>query len=252
MRVDIVTLFPQMVVEASGYGVTGRAIERGIVQLGVWNPRDYTSDRRRTVDDRPYGGGPGMVLMVEPLRCAIEAVRAADPRPVRVAYLSPQGSVLTQADLIGLAARERILMIAGRYEGVDQRLLDYDVDEEWSLGDYVISGGELAALVVLDGLTRLLPNALGAEQSSLKESFMEGLLDYPHYTRPDRIEAQAVPSVLQCGDHARIARWRLKQSLGRTLQRRPELLARLELTDEHGILLNEFINEENMLKRNEP
>ncbi|MCI0653536.1 MAG: tRNA (guanosine(37)-N1)-methyltransferase TrmD [Methylococcaceae bacterium] len=250
MRVDVVTLFPEMIAQASRFGVTGKAIEKGIVVLELWNPRDYTTDKRRTVDARPYGGGPGMVMMVKPLRQAIETAKAADPRPVRVAYLSPQGVALKQADFIRFSTRERILMIAGRYEGVDQRLLDTDVDEEWSLGDYVISGGELAALVVLDGLTRLLSNVLGADESSRKESFMEGLLDYPQFTRPATIEAQAVPSVLQSGDHAQIARWRLKQSLGRTMLRRPELLDRLELNDEHKILLNEFIKEEITVKRN--
>lgn len=251
MRVDIVSIFPEMVVDTARFGVTGRAIDRGIVQLGVWNPRDYTSDRRRTVDDRPYGGGPGMVMMVEPLRYAIRAAKAADPRPVRVAYLSPQGHALTQADFIRLSALDRILMVAGRYEGVDQRVLDYDVDEEWSLGDYVISGGELAALVVLDAVTRLLPDVLGAQESSVRESFMAGLLDYPHYTRPDTIDGQAVPSVLQSGDHAQIARWRLKQSLGHTLRKRPDLLAGMNLNDEHKSLLNEFVDEENTPKRNE-
>ncbi|MGH8558113.1 MAG: tRNA (guanosine(37)-N1)-methyltransferase TrmD [Methylococcales bacterium] len=250
MRIDVVTLFPEMIAQAARYGVTGKAIENGIVCLSVWNPRDYATDRRRTVDDRPYGGGPGMVMMLKPLRQAIRAAKAADPRPVRVAYLNPQGIPLKQADFIRFSTRERILMIAGRYEGVDQRLLDMDVDEEWSLGDYVISGGELAALVVIDGLTRLLPNVLGADESSRKESFMEGLLDYPQYTRPDTIEGQAVPGVLQSGDHAQIARWRLKQSLGRTMLRRSELLDKLELSDEHKILLNEFINEEITVKRN--
>ncbi|MGR9106091.1 MAG: tRNA (guanosine(37)-N1)-methyltransferase TrmD [Gammaproteobacteria bacterium] len=250
MRIDVVTLFPEMVAGAAGYGVTGKAIEKGLVRLALWNPRDYASDRRRTVDDRPYGGGPGMVLMLAPLRQAIQAAKAADPRPVRVAYLSPQGNALRQSDFVGLAHRERILMVAGRYEGVDQRLLEHDVDEEWSIGDYVISGGELAALVVIDAVTRLLPNVLGAQESSRQESFMQGLLDYPQYTRPETIDGQAVPGVLQSGDHAKIERWRLKQSLGRTLLKRPELLKQLELSDEHKALLNEFINEEKSVQRN--
>ena len=245
MRFDVVTLFPDMIAQASAFGVTGKAIENGIVRLGLWNPRDYATDRRRTVDDRPYGGGPGMVLMVPPLRRAIQAARDADPRPVRVAYLSPQGVPLRQADLIRFSRRERIVMVAGRYEGVDHRLLETDIDEEWSLGDYVISGGELAALVMIDGITRLLPNVLGAEESSLNESFMQGLLDFPHYTRPDTIDGRAVPGVLQSGDHARIKRWRMQQSLGLTFMRRPELLDELELNDEQQALLDEFINEQN-------
>lgn len=250
MRFDVVTLFPEMIAQAASYGVIGKAIERGIVRLGLRNPRDYTTDKRRTVDDRPYGGGPGMVMMLQPLRQAIRAAKAADPGPVRVAYLSPQGVPLRQADFIRFSTQERILMIAGRYEGIDQRLLETDVDEEWSLGDYVISGGELAALVVIDGVTRLLPKVLGADESSQQDSFMQGLLDYPHYTRPDTIDGQTVPGVLQSGDHAEIERWRLKQSLGRTMLRRPELLDKLELSDEHKILLNEFISEQKTVKRN--
>jgi tRNA (guanine37-N1)-methyltransferase len=250
MRFDVITLFPEMIAQASRFGVTGRAIENGIVRLGLWNPRDYTADRRCTVDDRPYGGGPGMVLMFQPLHDAIEAAKAADPQPVAVAYLSPRGKPIGQADFIRFATRERMLMIAGRYEGVDQRLLERDVDEEWSLGDYVISGGELAALVVIDGVSRLLPNVLGASESSQQDSFMQGLLDYPHYTRPDLIDGRAVPKVLQSGDHAAIERWRLKQSLGETMRRRPDLLEKLELSDEHKALLDEFVNEENTGMRN--
>ena len=249
MRIDVVTLFPEMIAQASSFGVTGRAIEKGIVRLALWNPRDYATDKRRTVDDRPYGGGPGMVMMLPPLRKVIQAAKDSDPRPVRVAYLSPQGAPLKQADFIRLSMQERIMMIAGRYEGVDQRLVEKDIDEEWSLGDYVISGGELAALVVIDGITRLLPNVLGAEESSLNESFMQGLLDYPHYTRPVNIDGQAVPEILQSGDHAGIDRWRMKQSLGRTLLRRPELLNKAELNDEQKKLLDEFINEQDGVKR---
>ncbi|MGH8548778.1 MAG: tRNA (guanosine(37)-N1)-methyltransferase TrmD [Methylococcales bacterium] len=252
MRFDVITLFPEMIARAASYGVTGKAIERRMVRLGLWNPRDYTTDKRRTVDNRPYGGGPGMVMMVQPLRQAIQAAKAADPGPVRVVYLSPQGVPLRQADFIRFSTQERILMIAGRYEGIDQRLLETDVDEEWSLGDYVISGGELAALVVIDGVTRLLPKVLGAEESSQQESFMQGLLDHPHYTRPDRIDGQAVPEVLQSGDHAEIERWRLKQSLGWTMLRRPELLEKLELSDEQKILLHELISEQKTMKRSKP
>ncbi len=191
-----------------------------------------------------------MVMMLQPLRQAIRAAKAAEPGMVRVAYLSPQGVKLRQTDFIGFSKQERILMVAGRYEGIDERLVETDVDEEWSLGDYVISGGELAALVVIDGVTRLLPKVLGADESSQQESFMQGLLDHPHYTRPDTIEGQAVPEILQSGDHAEIERWRLKQSLGRTMRRRPELLDKLELSEEQKILLKEFISEQKTVKRN--
>lgn len=187
-----------------------------------------------------------MVMRVEPLRQAIRAARAADARPVRVVYLSPQGESLRQADLVRLSGRERILMVAGRYEGVDQRVLERDVDEEWSLGDYVISGGELAALVVIDGVTRLLPDVLGAQESSQRDSFMQGLLDYPHYTRPEIVDGQTVPAVLQSGDHAAVERWRLKQSLGRTFLKRPDLLEKLDLSDEQKKLLGEFMSEQKL------
>lgn len=232
-----------MIAQASSYGVTGKAVEKGIVRLGLWNPRDYTSDRRGTVDDRPYGGGPGMVMMLRPLRRAIREAKAADAGPVRVAYLSPQGNQLRQADFIRFSKLERILLVAGRYEGVDERLIDAEVDEEWSLGDYVLSGGEIAALAVIDGVTRLLPDTLGAAESSQQDSFMHGLLDYPHYTRPDIVDGQAIPKILKSGDHAEIERWRLKQSLGRTFVRRPELLNNLVLSDEYQALLNEFIDD---------
>ena len=239
-----------MISETARFGVTGRAIENGIVELGLWNPRDFARDKRQTVDDRPYGGGPGMVMMYQPLHDAIQAAKSAAPEAVTVAYLSPQGRSLRQEDFVRFAARERILMIAGRYEGVDQRLLQQHVEEEWSLGDYVISGGELAALVVIDGVSRLLPNVLGSEFSSQQDSFMHGLLDYPHYTRPDTVDGLVVPAVLQSGNHAAIERWRLKQALGRTWQLRPDLLNKLELSDLHNALLDEFINENMNLKRN--
>lgn len=250
MRFDIVTLFPEMVGTAAGFGVIGRAIENGIVRLGLWNPRDYSSDPRRTVDDRPYGGGPGMVMMVQPLRDAINDAKAADDRPVRVACLSPQGTRLQQSDLIRFSTRERVILVAGRYEGIDERLIEADIDEQWSLGDYVISGGELAALVFLDGVARLLPGVLGDDQSSQQDSFMHGLLDHPHYTRPDVVEEQVVPEVLRNGNHAEIRRWRLKQALGRTFLHRPDLLDDLELNDEQNDLLNEFIDEVKIMKGN--
>jgi len=243
MRIDVVTLFPDMVRSLAEYGVTGRAIERGLVELVAWNPRDYTHDRHRTVDDRPYGGGPGMVLKVEPLRQAIRAARAAAGGSSRVAYLSPQGRRLDQRGVEELAQRPGMILIAGRYEGMDERLVETEVDEEWSIGDYVLSGGELAAMVMIDALTRLMPGALGDEDSAQQDSFVDGLLDYPHYTRPEVIDDMAVPQVLLGGNHADIARWRQKQALGRTWLRRPDLLEALQLNEEQRRLLDEFIRE---------
>lgn len=243
MRIDVVTLFPPMFEALSAYGVTGRAVERGIVELGLWNPRDYTHDRHRTVDDRPYGGGPGMLMKVQPLRDAIHDARAAQQGASHVVYLSPQGRPLDQAGVRELAAHEHLVLIAGRYEGVDERLIETEVDEEWSIGDYVLSGGELAAMVVIDAITRLLPGALGHEESAQQDSFSEGVLDHPHYTRPESFEGMPVPAVLLSGDHAAIARWREKQALGRTWLRRPELLARAQLSEREQQLLQEFIQE---------
>lgn len=243
MRIDVVTLFPPMFEAISAYGVSGRAVEKGIIDLAYWNPRDYARDNYRTVDDRPYGGGPGMVMIVEPLRAAIRAAKAADTRPVRTIYLSPQGRRLDQQGLQELAGRERLLFIAGRYEGIDERLIETEVDEEWSIGDYVLSGGELAAMVMIDGVTRLLPGVLGHEDSAQQDSFVEGLLDCPHYTRPDELDGLRVPEVLMSGDHRAIARWRLKQSLGRTWQRRPDLLQGMTLSQEQEDLLAEYIRE---------
>lgn len=243
MRIDVVTLFPEMVQSMSGYGIAGRALERGIIALATWNPRDYTVDRHRTVDDRPYGGGPGMVMKLEPLRAAIRAARAAAGSTARVLYLSPQGRRLDQAGVGELAQRSGLILVAGRYEGVDERVVESEIDEEWSIGDYVLSGGELPALVLIDVVTRLLPGALGDAESAQQDSFMEGLLDYPHYTRPEVLEGQRVPAVLLGGDHAAIQRWRRKQALGRTWLRRPELLQALALDDEARWLLDEFIAE---------
>ena len=243
MRIDVVTLFPPMFEAVSAYGVTGRAVERGIVELGLWNPRDYTHDRHRTVDDRPYGGGPGMLMKVQPLRDAIHDARAATEETSHVVYLSPQGRPLDQAGVHELAGREHLVLIAGRYEGVDERLIETEVDEEWSIGDYVLSGGELAAMVVIDAVTRLLPGALGHEDSAQQDSFSSGVLDYPHYTRPEVFEGMPVPEVLLSGDHAAIARWREKQALGRTWLRRPELLAKAQLNEREQQLLQEFIQE---------
>jgi tRNA (guanine37-N1)-methyltransferase len=258
MRFDVITLFPDMILSAASYGITGRAQEHGIVELSAWNPRDYTSDKHRTVDDRPYGGGPGMVMKYQPLHDALVSAKQAvteleqaslgktgleQASPTIVVYLSPQGKPITQALLAEASQLARLILVAGRYEGVDERFVELDCNEEWSLGDYVISGGELAALVVIDAITRLLPGALGDEDSALQDSHVDGLLDYPHFTRPERIEAADVPDVLLSGNHADIKRWRMKQALGRTWQKRPDLLDKKELTAEQEKLLKEFINQ---------
>ena len=241
MRFDIITLFPEMVNIASGYGVTGKAIENGLVQLSTWNPRDYTHDKHRTVDDRPYGGGPGMVMKYQPLCDAVNAAKqTAGLDKAKVVYLSPQGTPITQELLVDAAASCQLILVAGRYEGIDERFIDKVCDEEWSLGDYVISGGELAALIVIDGVTRLLPGVLGDEDSAKQDSHMDGLLDYPHFTRPEIIEGDAVPEVLLSGNHAEIERWRTKQALGRTWQRRPDLLENKQLSVLQRQLLEEF------------
>ncbi len=240
MRFDVVTLFPDLFRILSDQGVTGRAMTRGLAELHLWNPRDYTRDVHRTVDDRPYGGGPGMVMKVEPLRDAILAARAAAPAS-RVAYLSPQGRLLDQAAISGIAAQSGWILLAGRYEGVDERLIEAQVDEEWSIGDYVLSGGELPAMVVMDAAIRLLPGALGHADSAQQDSHMNGLLDCPHYTRPERIDGRSVPPVLIGGDHAAIKQWRLRQALGRTWQRRPDLLTRRGLNAAEQALLDEFV-----------
>ena len=242
MQIGVVTLFPEMFDAVLDCGITSRALDQGLLQLNCWNPRDYTSDRHRTVDDRPYGGGPGMVMKVEPLQDAIQAARNSLPE-ARVIYLSPQGRKLDQRGVEELAARPQIILVAGRYEGIDERLLQAEVDEEWSIGDYVLSGGELAAMVLVDSVTRLLPGALGDAQSAAQDSFADGLLDCPHYTRPEEYAGRRVPEVLLGGNHELIRRWRLKQSLGRTWLRRPELLQGRELNKEQKRLLDEFIRE---------
>ncbi len=242
MRIDVVTLFPELIETVTGCGVTGRARDKQIFELGVWNPRDYTQDRHRTVDDRPYGGGPGMVMMVEPLRQAIASAKAANPM-ARVVYMSPQGQTLTQARALELASAEGVILVAGRYEGIDERVIELDIDEELSIGDYVLSGGELAAAVVIDTVVRLLPGALGHEASAAEDSFSDGLLDCPHYTRPEDYQGIKVPAVLLSGDHEAIRRWRLKQALGRTWLRRPELLQQQSLDKEQQRLLEEFMRE---------
>ncbi|MGZ4978981.1 MAG: tRNA (guanosine(37)-N1)-methyltransferase TrmD [Methylobacter sp.] len=243
MRFDVITLFPEMVTTAAGYGVTGRAIERKIVSLSVWNPRDYTHDRHRTVDDRPYGGGPGMVMKYQPLHDAVNDAKQTDAESAKVVYLSPQGKPITQALLTEACKVSQLILVAGRYEGIDERFVELDCDEEWSIGDYVISGGELAALIVIDAVTRLLPGVLGDEDSAQQDSHSDGLLDCPHYTRPEQIDSHSVPEVLLGGNHADIDRWRMKQALGRTWQRRPDLLEKKNLSAEQENLLREFIVE---------
>lgn len=240
MRFDVVTLFPGLFQVLRDQGVSGRALTRGIAELHLWNPRDFTQDVHRTVDDRPYGGGPGMVMKVEPLREAIDAARSQAPGS-RVAYLSPQGRLLDQTAIREIALAPGWILVAGRYEGVDERLVERHVDEEWSIGDYVLSGGELAAMVVMDAVIRLLPGALGHAQSAQEDSHMDGLLDHPHYTRPEWVDGVGVPGVLLRGDHAAIRRWRLRQALERTWSRRPDLLQRRCLTTEERALLSEII-----------
>lgn len=242
MRLDVISIFPAMFEAITGYGIPGRAIKKGLLRLRAWNPRDYATDPYRSVDDRPYGGGPGMVMRAEPLAKAIAAARAEQPQ-AKVIYLSPQGRKLDHAAVKELAQRDGLILLAGRYEGVDERLLESAVDEEWSIGDYVLSGGELPAMVLIEAIARQLPGALGDEDSAAQDSFAAGLLDCPHYTRPEVYEGKRVPEVLLSGDHERIRRWRLKQMLGRTWLRRPDLLARLELTDEQRQLLEEFQRE---------
>lgn len=238
MRFDVISLLPEMF-DGLRAGVTGRAIERGLAHLVLWNPRDYTQDVHRTVDDRPYGGGPGMVMKVQPLQDALEAAKAAAPSS-RVIYLSPQGQRFDQPAARQLAGRDGLILVAGRYEGVDERLVDALVDEEWSIGDFVLSGGELAAMVMIDSITRLLPGALGHADSAEQDSFTDGLLDCPHYTRPEEILGRTVPEVLTSGNHERIRRWRLREALGRTWLRRPDLLEQRPLNDEEQQLLDEF------------
>lgn len=243
MRVDVVTLFPGMVETLLRFGVTGRAVERGLLRVVAWDPREDAHDRHRTVDDRPYGGGPGMVMKVQPLRDTLQRARAAAQPSGKTIYLSPQGRPLTQDGVRELALDTRLILLAGRYEGIDERLIATEVDEEWSIGDYVLSGGELAALVLIDAVARLLPGALNGSESAEQDSFMDGLLDCPHYTRPEEIEGRRVPAVLLSGDHAAIARWRRREALGRTWLRRPDLLARRRLVTEDQALLDEFIRE---------
>ena len=244
MHISVVSLFPEMVSTIAEYGVVGRARQRKLIALRVENPRDYTDDVHRTVDDRPYGGGPGMVMKFEPLAQALKAARAALPQGSPVVCLSPQGRVFDQGEAQRFAAMPGMILLAGRYEGIDERLIEAHVDEELSLGDFVLSGGEIAAMAVVDAVVRLLPGVLGDDDSAAQDSFMEGLLDCPHYTRPEVVDGRSVPGVLLSGDHAKIARWRMKQALGRSYLRRPDLLDKLELNDEQRELLDEFLKEQ--------
>ncbi len=242
MRIDVITLFPEFMHECARIGVVGRARERGLLQVECWNPRGFATDIHRTVDSRPFGGGPGMLMAIEPLRTTIDAVRAA-AGAANVVYLSPQGVRLTQEKVVQFARADRMILLCGRYEGVDERLLGNMVDEEVSVGDYVLSGGELAAAVVIDAVGRLQDGALNDAQSAEQDSFTDGLLDCPHYTRPVVDAFGEVPAVLLSGDHAAIRRWRRKQALGRTWLRRPDLLSRVQLDDEARTLLEEFRHE---------
>jgi tRNA (guanine37-N1)-methyltransferase len=243
MWLGVVTLFPAMFRPFLESGVVGRALARGLADVQLWNPRDFARDRHHRVDDRPYGGGPGMVMQVQPLRDAIRAARAAAGDGASVLLLSPQGGRLDQRGVNELHARGRLVLVAARYEGVDERLVQLEVDQEWSIGDYVLSGGELAAMVLIDAITRLIPGALGHRSSAQQDSFMQGLLDHPHYTRPEVVEGLRVPEVLLSGDHQAICRWRHKQALGRTWQRRPDLLESMTVDAEQRRMLEEFIAE---------
>lgn len=247
MKIDLITLFPEMF-DALNHGIVGRALRNQLLALKLWNPRDYTNDSQGRVDDRPYGGGPGMLMQYEPLAKTIEATRAADAQPSTVIYLSPQGKPLTQAIIEKLSQQSRLTLVSGRYEGIDERVIEKYIDEEYSVGDYVVSGGELPAMLLIDAITRQLPDALGHEDSAKQDSFSDGLLDCPHYTRPEIIEDLTVPEVLLSGDHRAIERWRRQQSLVRTWQKRPDLLKRRVLNEDEQVLLDEAID---ALKRND-
>jgi tRNA (guanine37-N1)-methyltransferase len=243
MQIALVSLFPEMFAAVSAFGITGRAVSEGAVTLSYSNPRDYTEDRHRTVDDRPYGGGPGMLMKIDPLRQAIAAAREQVGESAKVIYLSPQGQRFDHGSAVAMAKEQALILVAGRYEGVDERLIEAEVDEELSIGDYVLSGGELAAMVVIDAVTRQLPGVLGHELSAQEDSHVDGLLDCPHYTRPEDYRGKRVPEVLLSGNHEEIRRWRLKQALGRTYERRPDLLQGRAMTPEEEELLAEYLRE---------
>jgi tRNA (guanine37-N1)-methyltransferase len=240
MRIAVVTLFPQMIREALKLGVIGRAVEREVFKVDYFDPRDYTADVHRTVDDRPYGGGPGMVLKVEPMRSAVREARGVLPAGSRRVYLGADGRKFDQSMAREACGWPGLILVAGRYEGIDERFIEQEIDEEWSIGDYVLTGGELPVLVVIDAIVRLMPGTLGSSESALQESFSDGLVDWPHYTRPLGLDGHEVPAVLASGDHAAIHRWRLQQALGRTWLRRPEMLERRGMSDDEKELLEEF------------
>ena len=242
LQVGVVTLLPE-IMQSLNYGIPGRAQQKHLWQLRCWNPRDFTDDAHRTVDDRPYGGGPGMVMMVQPLQDAIQAAKSTLGQQTKVVYLSPQGQRFNQSSARQFAQQESLIFVAGRYEGIDERLIALAIDEQWSIGDYVLSGGELATCVVVDAIVRHLPGALQDAQSAQQDSFVDGLLDYPHYTRPNVVQGLSVPSVLMSGNHIKIARWRKKQALGQTWQQRPDLLQQYQLTENEQALLDEYIKE---------
>ncbi|GAA0293152.1 tRNA (guanosine(37)-N1)-methyltransferase TrmD [Psychrosphaera haliotis] len=240
----VVSLFPEMFDAITQQGVISRAIKNGTIEFNAWNPRDFTHDRHRTVDDRPYGGGPGMLMMVQPLTDAIRAAKTAAGEGAKVIYLSPQGKKLNHEGVKQLAQNKKLVLVAGRYEGIDERVIQSEVDEEWSIGDFVLSGGELPAMTLIDSVSRMIPGVLGHNLSAEQDSFADGLLDCPHYTRPEVLADQRVPDVLLSGNHEKIRQWRLKESLGRTWLRRPDLINNLALTDEQQRLLNEFLSEQ--------
>lgn len=241
MWIGVVSLFPEMFKAVTDYGISRRAVENGLLTLEVWNPREFTEDKHRTVDDKPYGGGPGMLMKVQPLKDAINAAKSKAQAQCPVIYLSPQGKPLEQADLASLAMLPEVILVAGRYEGIDERLIESAIDMEVSIGDFVASGGELPAMLLIDGVTRLLPGAVGDAGSVEQDSFSNGLLDYPQYTRPETEDGLTVPEVLMSGDHGQIARWRKMQSLGRTYKKRPDLITARTLTEEEKQLLDEYL-----------
>ena len=241
-NLDVVTLFPEIFDSTLNKGVIGRAIKNELIKIRKWNPRDFAEDKYKTVDARPYGGGPGMIMMYEPICVALNKAKEKQKNS-KVIYLSPQGKQLNQEAVVELSKLDGVILLCGRYEGIDERIIESEIDEEWSIGDYVLSGGEFAALVLIDSVCRLLPGVLGGKNSALEDSFVDGLLDYPHYTRPEDINGLVVPDVLQSGNHEEIRRWRLKQALGKTWRVRPDLIESIDLDNEQRMLLQEYISE---------
>ncbi|MEC7875223.1 MAG: tRNA (guanosine(37)-N1)-methyltransferase TrmD [Pseudomonadota bacterium] len=241
-QLDIVTLFPEIFNLTLNKGVIGRAIKNDLIEIREWNPRDFTKDKHKTVDARPYGGGPGMVMMYEPVCAAINKAKEKHKNS-KVIFLTPQGKQLNQAAVVEFSKLDGMILVCGRYEGIDERIIESKIDEEWSIGDYVLSGGEFATLVLIDSVCRLLPGVLGGKNSANEDSFVDGLFDYPHYTRPEEINGRLVPNVLKSGDHEEIRRWRLKHALGKTWRARPDLIESIKLNDEQKMLLQEYIEE---------